>query len=108
MHQLEEWEQRDNDEGRIEQQVYLDLNRDRKGCASGEMRLSAPNTKLSTEEVCLYLGDADWQTIMRQLSRKEIQRSKIAKGSSKEASLIGTSEVELHDQGAYLGWDDAN
>jgi hypothetical protein len=38
-----------------------------------------------------------------QLSQEEVQRSKIAKGSGKEANLIGTSKVKLHDQEAYLG-----
>jgi hypothetical protein len=34
MYQSEKWEQRDNDEGGIGQQIYLDLSRDRKGRTS--------------------------------------------------------------------------
>jgi hypothetical protein len=72
------------------------------------MRLNASNTKLSTKKVCLCLDDVNWQVIVEQLSRKEVQRSKIAKGSGKEASLIGDPNNKLDGKGAYSDQDDAS
>jgi hypothetical protein len=50
-----------------------------------KIQLSASNTKLSTEGGCLCLDDANYQAIARQLSEREAQKLRIAKGSNEEA-----------------------
>jgi ActR/RegA family two-component response regulator len=70
--------------------------------------LSASNIKLSTEGGYLCLDDANYQAIARQLSEREIQRLRIAKGSNEEASSISAREIKLRYKVDPLRQGDAN